>query len=316
MRGGTAIVINPASGGGRTARRLPEIARWAQEALGDAVVMLPTRAPGDGRARAEEAAAGGAALVVALGGDGTASEVVDGLLVARGEDCLGDPSAGPAFGLVHMGSGGDLARTLGVPRHPRDGLRALARGQDRPLDAIAVRWPDGTRRFGVNMLSGAVSAEVVRRANASPKWFGGPATFFGATVASMLAWSAVPAQVRWGGPEGDDSWSGDLLALFLGNGVFAGGGMRLSEGAVPDDGLLDLTLLEGTWVPALLRHLPKIYGGGLGRVPGARVARVAWLEVGPSGAARLPMELDGENLPDAPLRAEVLRHALRVRWPG
>jgi diacylglycerol kinase (ATP) len=97
------IVVNPAAGGGRLGAVWPELRRLLEARLGP-VSVLETRHAGEGRDLAAQHVRNGAALVIAAGGDGTANEVVDGLLLAGG---------GPELGVISVGTGRDFIRTLG-----------------------------------------------------------------------------------------------------------------------------------------------------------------------------------------------------------
>src|SRR5207247_9137168 len=129
------VVVNPAAGGGRTAR----IWRRLRDVM---AATLPaehaeTRGPGDGERLAREAAASGAALVVAVGGDGTLNEVVNGVRTA---------GRGTPGGAVLTGRGCDASRNFGVPRDPIAAVRALAAGRDRQFDLGRPERGDGRRR--------------------------------------------------------------------------------------------------------------------------------------------------------------------------
>src|SRR5207244_12471241 len=130
------IVVNPAAGGGRTARA------WRRlRALVDATrpaEHAETRGPGDGERLAREAAAAGAPLVVAVGGDGTLNEVVNGVRAAGGR---------MPVGAVLTGRGRDACRNFGVPRDPAAAVRALVDGRDRRFDLGRVEWANGRRRW-------------------------------------------------------------------------------------------------------------------------------------------------------------------------
>src|SRR6266700_2116508 len=101
------VVVNPAAGGGRAGRRWPRVAARLRE-VGLRFDCALTERPGDAVGIASQAACEGRRLVVAAGGDGTVSEVVNGLLEAGGE-------RGPRLGFLPMGTGTDLCRTFGIP---------------------------------------------------------------------------------------------------------------------------------------------------------------------------------------------------------
>ncbi|HYG68440.1 MAG TPA: acylglycerol kinase family protein, partial [Anaeromyxobacteraceae bacterium] len=130
------LIVNPASASGRTGRHFDSIARSVKAAVGDFECAF-TRRPGDGSRLAREAIANGGRLVVAVGGDGTASEVIDGLATDGGEH-------GALFGFIPRGTGGDFRRTIGVPLDTDAAARALASPRTATFDLgrIAYVGPD------------------------------------------------------------------------------------------------------------------------------------------------------------------------------
>src|SRR5579884_1841046 len=136
---GTVLVINPQSAGGKTERRWPELRATIQEAYGTFDERF-TQSAGDATKLTREALRGGADLVVAVGGDGTINEVVNGFFD-------GDAAVAPAaaFGIVPAGTGGDFIKTLGVPR---DTFAAAAnlKSPARAIDVGRLRYvaDDGT----------------------------------------------------------------------------------------------------------------------------------------------------------------------------
>src|SRR6185369_5112008 len=133
------LVVNPASANGRTGRHFDAIARAVRGAVGDFELSF-TQRRGDGALLAREAVRAGGDLVVAVGGDGTASEVADGLATAE--------RRGAVFGFIPRGTGGDLRRTLGPPEDPAEAARLLRTGAERRLDLglVELTGHDGARQ--------------------------------------------------------------------------------------------------------------------------------------------------------------------------
>ncbi|MFT4622901.1 MAG: diacylglycerol kinase (ATP), partial [Myxococcota bacterium] len=172
------FVVNPRSAGGRTAARLNELEREVARRFSNATVQL-TRGPGDAEARARDAVRDGASVVVAVGGDGTASEVVNGL--------AGAPSA-TVFAVLPAGTGCDLVRTLEMPRDLGACLDVIASAPARPVDVVEVQatTPGGVvKRRCINVAGFGVNGEVVARANRSRKLLGGKLTFLLSTARAM-----------------------------------------------------------------------------------------------------------------------------------
>jgi diacylglycerol kinase family enzyme len=307
----TVIVVNPRSGGGRTGARLDELRALATPVLGD-VEVWPTGALGDGSRQAEAAARAGAEVVIACGGDGTASEVVDGLLRVAGPR--------PVLGLLPAGTGSDLARTLGMPSGWPEALRAIAAAAPRPTDAIRATFTarDGTKvvRHGINVVGVGLAGDIVRRVNASGKRLGGTLTFLGATVTSLLRWRAPVARVAWTDPEGFDRvWAGRLMNVFVANGRYCGSGMCVDPAGTMDDGVLGVAIVPELPRLRALRELPRLYDGTLVESDALVTGRATRLRVWADGGGWIPGDLDGEGPGGTPVEVEVVPGVLRVVAP-
>ena len=154
------IVVNPASAGGATGRAWPGIASAVRRHFGAFAVSFTERG-GEAASIAEREAREGRALIIACGGDGTISEVANGILRA---------GAGAELGLLPSGTGGDFRRTLGVPARAGDAARHLREGEARAMDAGRVTFSNGRgeegSRYFVNVASFGMGGEVIRRVKA------------------------------------------------------------------------------------------------------------------------------------------------------
>lgn len=307
----TALVLNPRSGGGKTGARRASILAAARAAYGE-VALYETAAVGDGMRLADAAVANGARRVIAVGGDGTANEVVNGL-VGRG-----DPSL--VFGLLPAGTGSDLARTLRLSHDPVAAFAAQSDAAIRPLDVMEGRFTraDGTTavRYGVNVIGVGMGGEVVQRVNDSDKAWGGFLTFLGATLATLGGWTAAPAEMTWTDPEGGEHrWNGPLMQVFIANGRYCGGGMHVAPSARLDSGELALTWVEKDTLPRMLAALPRLYDGQVERAPTVRTARAVEITVSAAGVG-VPCDVDGESPGGVPVTVRVLPARLRAAWAG
>jgi diacylglycerol kinase (ATP) len=312
---GAVFIVNPQAGGGRTAARLDSLRRMVEHLFPSGQVVV-TRGPGHASELAASATDAGATMVIAVGGDGTASEVVNGFLLD------GAPRRGrlPEFSVIPAGTGGDLARYLGISADWEVSLPWLAGSvaRDADLYVATVATPDGSRRVraGVNVLGFGMAGEVVRRVNAGSKLIGGAWPFLSATVRSLMTYRPPLVTVRWGGPNGEGEATLPLMNGFLANGSYCGGGMWVGEGGRIDDGLLDLTLVPELPLNRSLPGLVKLYRGGLDGERDFVRARVAWIEASSSSGAPVLVDVDGESPGQLPLRVEVLANVLPIhgRW--
>lgn len=302
----TLAIVNPTAGHGRTKALWPEVER-ALRAHGLDFEAELTTAPGDATALAASAVRAGIDLVVAVGGDGTVNEVVNGLLA----DGVAAP---PTLGLVSSGSGCDLIRTLGIPKGVA-AVDVLARGRPRPVDVGRVSYQarDGTptTRYFVNAADLGLGAEVAERVNRSGKRFGGFLTFLGNAVVTLVGARFKTIAYSSDGGEASITRAG---IVFIANGQYAGGGMHFAPGARVDDGLFDVIVLQEVGRAALLADLlPRVYRGAhLGH---PAVIHYQAREITVSSTDPLLLELDGEQPGRAPATFTLLPRAIRIVLP-
>ena len=237
--------------------------------------------------------------MIAVGGDGTASEVVNGLL----RKAQAEP---PRFGALLAGTGADLVRSVPSPRRPEQVPGWLRAARFRPLDAARVGTSTG-RRYFVNAADVGIGAEVVRRAAASPGFLGGTVSFLGAAVASLLVHRNAAVRLRLdAGPVEQLR----IRTIAIANGAFLGGGMRMAPRARPDDGLLEVVIIGDIGRLEAIGSLPLLYRGTHDRLKVVRFASARRVEV--DADAPIGVEADGELVGSIPAVFEVLPNALRV----
>ncbi len=305
MASGVAFVVNPASANGSTGKRWPEIAHRAAE-LGLTGDSLLSERPGHAVELARRAAEGGARLVVAVGGDGTVNEVVNGLMRV-------EPDRRPELATIPRGTGKDFARSFRIPHKVDEALAVARAGETRTVDvgrASFTAW-DGSaaESYFANFAGAGISGAVAARANTSSKALGGKASFFWATSAVFLRWKNSEYEVSIDG----EQRSGLMLEVIAAIGDQLAGGMRLTPDADPADGLFDVVLIGDATKADFVRTLPKIYRGTYLPHPRAEVMRGTRVEI--RTALPLPIALDGEQPGTTPASFEVVAQALRLRVP-
>jgi diacylglycerol kinase (ATP) len=301
----TVFLVNPASNNGATGKRWPELAHRAAR-LGLTGETLFSERPGHLIELAERASRDGAGLLVAVGGDGTLSETVNGVLRA------GLPTE---VATIPLGTGMDFVRTYGIPTRFEDAVSVARDGTVRTIDAGRVsyrRW-DGVEaeRYVANVGSVGMSAAVAQRANGMSKALGGRATFFYALVRVFLEWKNTIVTVELDGGERREARLHDVIVA---NGQWHGGAMHLAPDAQPDDGLFDVVLIGDVTKLDFVTTAPKIYKGTYLAHPKVELVRAKSVSV--DAPERLPIELDGEQVGTTPARFEVVPGALRIRVPA
>jgi diacylglycerol kinase (ATP) len=301
--GHVQVIANPNSGSGKADRLLPRVERGL-EARGLQGTIHRTREPGHATELAREAARSGVARLLVVGGDGTIHEVANGLLDS------GVPRV-PPVAILPVGTGNDFHRMIRGGRGVKGALEVLRNGVPRHFDVGRVRWEGGQRYF-VNLLGVGVDTEVLRRREGL-KWLSGLRQYLAAVPSALLRFRCIPLAVEVGGEEhgaGGDALEADVLLAAVTVGPSVGGGFFLSPKAAPDDGLLDLFVAERLTLLQVMRYIPRVLRGTLGREPQIHMVRAAEFRFRSTDGHPLAFELDGELMPT---RAPLLE--IRVR-PG
>jgi diacylglycerol kinase (ATP) len=297
----TVFLVNPASGNGATGRRWPELAHRAALLGLDGETRFSER-PGQLADLARAAVDRGADRIVAVGGDGTLNEVVNGV---AGRDV--------ELAIVPLGTGMDFVRTHGIPKRFDDAVRVALDGAVRQIDAGRVHhrtWAGAeAERWFANVGSVGMSGAVAQRANGMSKALGGRMTFFYALTRVFLEWQNSEVVVTLDHGER----RGLMHDVIVANGVWHGGGMMLAPGARPDDGAFDVVLIGDVSKLDFLTTAPKLYRGRHVGHPKVEIVRSASVLV--DASEPLPIEVDGEQVGTTPARFEIVPRALRLRVP-
>jgi YegS/Rv2252/BmrU family lipid kinase len=306
------FVVNARSPQARGAARL-EALRGAVERLFPGAGWSLTSGAGDAAVLARAAAAGGADLVVAVGGDGTINEVVNGILTAPGAAPGAAVGGGPTLGIVPAGSGSDFIRSLAIPRDVAGALALLAAGRRRRIDAGSIvcaprdggAAATGVERFFINMGGCGASAQVADRFNR--RRIPGALGYAAASAMTTLTyrWPQVEIRTDDGAPR-----LVTLNMLFACNGEYCGGGMHVGRGSRLDDGLLLVVEASGIGRLRTMLEWPRLYGGRLERVRGVRVIAARSVEV--RSEEDVLVDCDGEVIGRLPAIYEVVPGAITV----
>lgn len=287
-----------------------------ERTLGDVVIRYTARR-GHATELAAEGAKEGFRLVVAVGGDGTLSEVVNGVLAAVD---AGGLSEAPAVGLINVGTGGDFRRSLGVGAGCEHSLEALALGRTRLVDVGRATFAglDGQQvtRYFVNVVSAGLGGLVDHYIDVIPGFFGGRLGYYLASLWAVAAGSEQPvlARVTWNGETRDEVIPAYLVAVC--NGRWFGGGMDLAPMALPDDGRLEVVTITERNKLALLAKTRTIYTGRHLDEPTVKHFPCERIELrleNEGAERRFLLDFDGDALGSLPLTVEVLPRRLAVR---
>ncbi len=300
--GPLVLIANPQAGRGRVHQALPRIERvLRRENLPYRIVR--TTHPGHATQAARDALRAGERYLVAVGGDGTVHEVVNGMI----ED--GAPVAPDAvLGVVAAGSGCDFVRSFGLPGDAGQAAGRLATGRVRPIDVGTVTCADGHMKYFVNIAEAGLGAAVVARAAG----FNRLGRFLGGARYACGFWLTLPgfrpAAVRLDADGHAHAWQ--AFNVVVANCRFYGGGMHISPRSDPCDQTLDVLVMAGPKADSFTT-LPQVYRGE--HLPHRNIAELRAGAVHVEADPPFPVEADGELLGTTPASFGIIPSGLRLK---
>jgi diacylglycerol kinase (ATP) len=261
------------------------------------VVLHETHSTEEATARAEEALREGVETIVAAGGDGTINAVVNGLSADFSKATLG---------VIPLGTGNDLARTLALPMKPLAALELLTSGVARHLDVIQFDAA-GQRRYGLNMAIGGFTGQMGEILTDDLKSSWGPLAYLigAAEVLPDLKTYYTDIQL-----DGQSSENHAVLNIAVANGRTAGGGLQVAPCANPEDGWLDVVIVSYTSLLNLADITTRFLAGAYLESEDVIHHQVQHLQV--KSTPGMWFNLDGELLTNKPVTLTVQPQTLRV----
>ncbi len=264
-----------------------------------------TEYAGHARAIATAASLRGESLILSAGGDGTLSQVVNGVM-SSGAKAL------PTLGIIPLGSGNDFARTFGLTASGRRTADLIRANKPRTIDVGVVELNDATHkvtsRFFINECSIGMGPEVVRRIGTGSRKLGPSITYLRAIITTFF--TNRPQRVQLDSQH--YSWKGDARVVAVANGKAFGHSLYIAPDAEPDDGLLNAFLCKGIPSLTFLTYLQRI------KKP-KKIEDLRWIEYRTldsiriqSEGAPLPVEADGELIGYTPMNCTLSKKALNL----
>ncbi len=295
------LIVNPSAGGGRAGRREAP-ARQALTARGIETRAVRTRSLEHARELAVEAARAGE-TVIALSGDGLIGAIADELRSIPGA----------LIGIIPGGRGNDLARVLGIPDDLDAATAVIAAGHSRAIDlgVVRERGEDGPGRAFVGIASAGFDSDANRIANEAPSWLGALVYAYGA-LRALIAWKPARFELELDPPAEPRGFT--AYSVGAANSKCYGGGMRAAPGALLDDGLLDVMVLESVSKRAFLtRILPRVFSGRHIDEPSVHIFRARELSI--SCERPFAIYADGDPIGELPVTVSALPGAVEVLVP-
>ena len=302
----TFVVVNPNSANGSTRRLWPEIEEKISAAIG-CFEWRFTCSQGDATRITREALNEGYDQIVALGGDGTNNEVVNGFFV-DGKPI--NPQA--AFAFICRGTGGDFRKTFGWGIGIDEALARIKGDKERCIDLGSFSYlshqGETKRSIFINITSFGIGGLVDHYVNTTSKAFGGKASFLFGTVRALLTYRNQPVTLRL---DDGPAESHVINSVAVANGRFFGGGMMVAPNAEPDDGLFDVVIM-GDWSKTdMVTHGTDIYKGEHLKHAKTQVRRARKLTA--TSEQKVLLDMDGEAPGRLPCEFQILPKALRLK---
>jgi diacylglycerol kinase (ATP) len=236
-------------------------------------------------------------LIVAAGGDGTINEVVNGLAAA---------SAHATLGIIPLGTGNDLARTLAIPSDPLEALALLTRGPVRVIDLMKIESADATA-YGINVAAGGFSGQVDEVLTEELKATWGPLAYLIGAARVLPDLTGYETSIAWedGPPERVEA-----LNVVVANGRTVGGGIPVAPSANPEDGRLDVVVVRYGSAVELLGVAARLLAGNY--LTSERVFHRQVRRVRIASRPGMWFNVDGELLTNEPVTISVRPQALHV----
>lgn len=305
----TFVIVNPTSSGGATRKNWSVMCEKLSLALPEFDYAL-TEYRGHATLLCKKALMTGYSRIIAVGGDGTVNEVINGFFQG---DSLISPNA--ELGVLDAGTGGDFRKNIGLGDSLDAQTSAIQKGRTKPLTLGLARFygEEGqvqSRYFAV-ICSFGISGDINHYVNKSPllKRYGSGAAFTFGALKCLFSYTNVPVNIAL---DGEALYQGPLLVGAACNGPWTGGGMMMAPKAESFSPELDFVIAGDLNLYERLMVFPRIYNGSHIKRPKVKYLKGGKLIVEPQAGAKGVVDMDGDIVGHLPLEIESISAAIRV----
>jgi len=298
------VIVNPNAGNGKGRKEWNRISGLINKA-GLPFTAKFTERKGHAIEITREAISAGFRRIVIVGGDGTLNEAVNG--VVTNTVCA---PTDITLALIPVGTGNDWGKMFGISTDYEKAVRIVSDNKTLLHDVGIVSFYNGSEKFNryfINIAGLGFESVVVKKTNLQKdKGHGGKLIYFYNLLTSLLAYKNTKAEINIDG----EIIHADLFSLNVGNGRYCGGGMRQTPRAIPDDGLLDVTIINGMGKFEIIRNLKILYDGTILRHPKIDGYKCKNIKV--SSESAMLIEADGESLGQSPAEFNIIADAIKI----
>jgi YegS/Rv2252/BmrU family lipid kinase len=297
-------VVNPNAGNGKGKKdwsRISEIFQKNEIRL----ISKSTEKRGHAISYTRELIADGYRKIIAVGGDGTLNEIVNGVFT---QDYCSPKDI--IISMIPVGTGNDWGRMFGIPLVYEGAVQVIKEGKLMLHDIGIVSFYNGDRkekRYFINIAGLGFESVVVKKTNMQKdKGKSNQAIYFYNLLSGLITYRHTVADITIDGKKSTSS----IFSINVGNGRYCGGGMRQTPDALPDDGLLDITVIRNMGRFEIIKSLKLLYDGTILSHPKVDGYRSNNLAV--SSESLLYLEADGESLGHTPAEFSIIPLAVNI----
>lgn len=296
------IVFNPAAAGGKAGENKNRILSEFKRQFGNNFEFSETLSGIDAARIAAEVVESGYEVIVAVGGDGTVNQVVNGILQSSGQN-----RSQIKLGIISYGTGQGFSQSLGLPEDLASQIRVIKNDVSRSVDIGKINFNgDHSARYFINELQFGIGGKLNESISPLTKKMLGRFAFGFEAVKTLLNYRASEIKIE----AEQISKTENVIGVIVANGSYTGGGMKLTPEASLNDGLFDVLIIEDMPLASRLSSFSKIYSGRHIGLPAFKLFRTRELRFVYGNG--LSVESDGELIHDKCISSEVIPSALRI----
>lgn len=298
------VVVNPNAGIGKVSKDWGKISRLL-DSYGFNYQAVFTEQPLHAIDLVTENVQAGFRKIIAVGGDGTMNEVVNGIFTQKDTD-----TTDITTGMISVGTGNDWVRTYGIPMDYEKAIQILRKEHTMLQDAGIVSFYNSHKqgkRYFVNMAGLGFDGLVAQKTNADKRrGRGNPLLYFKHLLGSLFSYKASNTTLQVDGNEVKDLF----FSIGVGIGQYNGGGMQQAPDAIPNDGLFDLTLIKDLSKWSVITNVRRLYDGTIKKYH--RVETMLGKKISVRCKTPILLEADGESLGHSPFEFDIVPRSVRV----
>ncbi|MDF3819951.1 diacylglycerol kinase family lipid kinase [Leptospira sp. 96542] len=302
------VILNPVSGGGVSLKVWKTVEKELLSQKLDFSFEATTYLK-SGREIATEAVKSGYRWIIGIGGDGTLSNIVNGLF--ENEKPIHQKVV---FSPIPAGRGNDFVKTVRVPKNPKKAIKQILAGSEKKIDLISVQYTKEDNSMGkylcLNLADFGMGGEVVYKVNRSRlgKILGGKAVFLIYTFLCLFSYKNKQIKISISPKEIIEN---KCRLVVCANGEYAGGGMWFAPNAKLDDGKFDFLAIQNVTIFETLMKFGKLYKGEVKEDEKVISKQVS--EITASSNEDVYIDVDGENMGQLPAKFKILPKLLTIK---